>query len=132
MGALDRWLTNTDPWGDTPAKFAKSAKAGQIPQKPAAHSLATPLLSPANLASLSKPPAKLHSAENRGKQGALADLADLAAPAIPLGKVAAKSPPPPRNLVVEDWFSFFTERSAILEHAAGLTREKADRLAYES
>ncbi len=50
----------------------------------------------------------------------------------PLGQVAAKSTPPPRNLVAADWRDFYEERAAILEHDGGLTRQQADRLAYEA
>ena len=51
--------------------------------------------------------------------------------ATPLGQIA-KSKLPPATLDAEDWRAFFTERSAVLEHDGGLSREKADRLAYES
>ena len=50
----------------------------------------------------------------------------------PLGQAVDRSRLPPETLDAEDWRAFFTERSAILEHDGGLSREKADRLAYES
>ena len=50
----------------------------------------------------------------------------------PLGKVAAKSKLPPENLNAEDWHSFYEERAAILEFDGGLSREQAERLAYEA
>lgn len=52
--------------------------------------------------------------------------------ATPLGQIAAKSKLPPANLDAEDWRSFFEERAAIFEYDGGLSREKAERLAYEA
>lgn len=49
----------------------------------------------------------------------------------PLGQVAA-SKLPPANLDADDWRDFFDEHAAILEHDGGLSREQAERLAYES
>ena len=127
MGALDHWLNSGESQGGDPAKAAKSAKEGHFPQKTGASSLASPLLSSANLASLSKPPAKLQPAENRGKQGALADLADLATPSV---QVATKSKPPPEAFNAEDWRTYFDERAAIAEHDGGLDRTTAERQAF--
>ncbi len=50
----------------------------------------------------------------------------------PLGKVVAKSKLPPEILNAEDWRAFYDERAAILEYDGGLSREQADRLAYEA
>ena len=50
----------------------------------------------------------------------------------PLAQAAAKSKLPPTTLELEDWQAFFTERAAILEHDGGLSRAKADRLAFEA
>ncbi len=59
------------------------------------------------------------------------DIPAKSALATPLGHIA-KSRLPPETLNAEDWCSFFTERSALLEHDGGLSSEKADRLAFES
>ena len=81
----------------------------------------------ANLASLSKPSAKLEPAENREKQGALAALAALATPPA---LTVAKSKPPPEAFDAEDWRTYYDERAAIAEHDGGLDRAAAERRAF--
>jgi hypothetical protein len=139
MGALDHWLSPAPPQNGEPAISAISAIAPQKPQKSVGSPIAGELLpSATDLLPVTENSSEVAAVcyrsgpGNPRSFGEIAEIAEIAGAATPLGIVASKSSSPPANLDRQDWLDFYEERAAILEHDGGVTRDQAERLAYEA